>query len=95
MTEKAETDKEAAIRVQKELSRLASSYKLDIETFIDRLMADHKTVQRNVFRLFMACMKERSERWEAGTCDFRNRRTCKVYNMIIEMFDEEMQLPYV
>ena len=74
--------------VARELSNFVNSFIFDHEDFINYATSDHRTLQQNMFRLFLECIEVWAEMYDDGYYDARNEATCKISRQIIDMLEE-------
>jgi len=78
---------------EKLLDYVNSSLSRD-EDFAERIMRSHRTLQQNVFRLFIKCVKKWAEQDKRGYYDPRNEQTVKLSAKIMEIEDVEA-IPFI
>lgn len=81
-------DGNRGMEVAKELSDFVNNFTFDQQGFIDTITSEHRTLQQNIFRLFLGCIEEWAEMYDDGYYDARNEAICKISRQIIDMLEE-------
>jgi len=92
-------DKEKAISLGEELGRFVNIMGGDEQMMMEFAQkvvhGTHRTLQQNIMRVFIECIKLWAEDYKAGRYDLRNEATCKLAAEIVEKFRDEIYLPCV
>lgn len=74
-----------AIAAAEALSNSVNEIGFDYETFAQVLSCDHRTLQQNTMRAFMAFCKELAHSEEVEHYDERNKASCKLAAEIVKL----------
>ena len=74
-----------AIAAAEALSNSVNEMGFDYETFAQVLGSDHRTLQQNTMRAFMAFCKELANHDEEEFYDARNEASCKLATEIVKL----------
>lgn len=77
----------------KVLATAVNDFNFDYRAFIEEFMAQHKTLQQNMFRAFMSLVKAMSE--QSSSIDERNAASYKIARAINDAGICKIALPFV
>ena len=79
------TSCERAIAAAQSLSNSVNEMGFDYETFAQVLASDHRTLQQNSMRAFIAFCQELAKSYETDFYDGRNEASCKLAAEIVKL----------
>jgi len=78
------------------LTRLVNNFDIPATKFAEELCnKTHPTLQQNVMKLFIACIKMWSEKYKKGHYDLRSEATCKMSKEIMDKLGDNIYLPMI
>lgn len=76
------------------LGDFCNDMSLDTDKVAKKVITQHRTIQQNIFGLFLSCCKQWAENYKTGVYDLRNEYTCQKAVEIIKLTDG-MRPPYI
>lgn len=71
------------------MSDLVNNLNLDSEEFVNTIMKQHRTIQQDLFRLFVDTMKRWEEMGKIGMYDARNEHAVGASQVMLEAMRKE------
>lgn len=65
------------------------AFESEKEEFVKTVVTDHKTLQEDMFGMFLGCINEWSEMAKQGNYDARNEYTCRMSKIMINALKEK------
>jgi phosphoglycerol transferase MdoB-like AlkP superfamily enzyme len=84
-----EQRKEEAQKVVSLLSKYVNNLGHSDKIFVNEVMNEHRTLQQQMFNVFMACISEWAKCYESDRYDQRNEFAVKQSNKIMKMYKGE------
>lgn len=65
------------------------AFESEKEEFVDAVVTDHKTLQEDMFGMFLGCIDKWSEMAKQGNYDARNEYACRMSKIMIDTLKEK------